>query len=254
MTVQHTPNLTQKYITKWLLLLSSLAKTQPYGMALHAASRAINNKWPCSLGRYDSTFRPYTHRILVTARFRGIDTRYKHSRRITDHTNGLYITINKNTFQQTQNTSPITVGSWQQGGKCLLSELSSSLRTQTVQHEPCSSKASRRVRTTLYRTWYAWNEGGLIVDACITSLETPLMECLPCLGQGGDASRVTLFPTPFPQSSTSLALPVCVGVVSSSRTTKSLTGGTQNTWASETVASVQYVPFPLVGSSAVEVL
>jgi len=45
---------------------------------------------------------------------------------------------------------------------------------------------------------------------------------------------------------------VCVGV-SSSHTTKSLIGGVQNTWASGMLASVQYVPFPPVGSSAVEV-
>ena len=91
------------------------------------------------------------------------------------------------------------------------------------------------------------------MGACIASLDTPLMECIPCLGQGGDASRVALSPTLRPQSSTSLALPVRVGVVSSSHTTKSLTGGVQNTWASETVASLQYVPFPPVRSSAVEV-
>jgi len=259
-----------------------------------------------------------------------------------------------------------------------LSLLGSSLRTQTVHMNQCSFKAVRRMRTTLYRICYAWNEGSPARFSRITPLGTPLMECIAYLGQGGDASRFVTSHTLRSQSTRMVALPVfssfravrpivpeehgkshkseyekkrqkeptcqvvykgivrdcyCsedigdnknktqeddtayyyrfskrkasrawvqfllrVGCVILSfllrvhkllwhvcflffctisrsllirncplrscaflfvvlpHTTKSLTGGVQNTWASETVASVQYVPFPLVGSSAVEVL
>jgi len=75
-------------------------------------------------------------------------------------------------------------------GHLTLSLLGSSLRTLTVPMNQCSFKASRRVRTTLYRICYAWNEGSPSGFSRITPLGTPLMECRAYLGQGGDASRV----------------------------------------------------------------
>ncbi len=75
-----------------------------------------------------------------------------------------------------------------------------------------------------------------------------------CQGRRAErADYVHVSQPPLSKHTTSLALPVRVGVVSSSHTTKSLIGGVQNTWASGMLASVQYVPFPPVGSSAVEV-
>ena len=160
-----------------------------------------------------------------------------------------------------------------------LSLLSYSPPSLLVPMNQCPFKASRRVRTTLYRVCYAWNEGGSRLAHALHRLRTPLMECRADLGQGGDASRVTIVPTPchnkyawllclfvlHPERETSIPRPlkynsflvvlvsvVRVGVILP-HTTKSLIGGVQNTWASGMLVSVQYVPFPPVGSSAVEV-
>jgi len=252
------PNVTP-YITKWLLLSSALSVLRVYEAALQAVSRTLSNNCPCSLGRYDCTFHPYSVQIAITAQYLSTYTLYHRTLSVAVYKNCLYLTINKNTFQRGRQAFIVTGGSWQQGGKTLLSELISSLRTLNVGMSKRSIEASRRVRTTLYRTWYAWNEGGISRTACITSLDTPLMECIPCLGQGGDASRVTPSPTLRPQSSPSLALPVRVGAASATwarnkytatikiqfssvvllsayvklgnqpHTTKSLTGGVLNT-------------------------
>jgi hypothetical protein len=212
-------------------------------------------------------------------------TSWRQARRLVQHspTHRKQQYLSLNSFRATRHTPNVQRkgrrddGSgcgWAFLGKRLLSELISSLRTLSVHMNQRSLKASRRVRTTLYRTWYAWNEGGISWTACITSLDTPLMECIPCLGQGGDASRVTLSPTLRPHQRTLRAVPAHVGVgfrnasnvsfrnvllkrnswsrnkysatiniqtvpsvlaslvlvAVQPRTTKSLTGGTQNTW------------------------
>ena len=113
-----------------------------------------------------------------------------------------------------------------------LSLLGSSLRTLSVPTNQRSVKASRRVRTTLYRVCYAWNEGSPVECSRITPLGTPLMECRADLGQGGDASRSEMFPTLRSQLSVFVTLPVRVGVVCP-HTTKSLTGGVLSTLAFE---------------------
>jgi len=57
----------------------------------------------------------------------------------------------------THHTRRWVLRSW---GKGTAERADSSFRTQTVPMNTRPIKASRRVRTTLYRTWYAWNEGG----------------------------------------------------------------------------------------------
>jgi len=133
-------------------------------------------------------------------------------------------------------------------GNLTLSLLGSSLRTLSVPMNQCPFKASRRVRTTLYRVCYAWNEGSPVGFSRITPLGTPLMECIADLGQGGDASRVHSSPTLCTLLISSLAswvrnkytapikihfvpsvLAPFVLVVVQPHTTKSLTGGVLRT-------------------------
>ena len=124
-----------------------------------------------------------------------------------------------------------------------LSLLGSSLRTLAVGMNLRPNKASRRVRTTLYRVCYAWKEGSPVGFSRITPLGTPLMESRAHLGQGGDASRIDTSTSPRTPRTILAALPARVGV-SSSHTTNSLIGGVQNTCPSETIGECRTVGVP----------
>ncbi len=118
-----------------------------------------------------------------------------------------------------------------------LSLLGSSSRTPTVHMNQRSFKASRRVRTTLMDHATLEGEGGPLGSHALHRLGLPLRSAKHGLSRWR-RKPCHQCPNPLPQQTSVVVLPVRVGVVSSSHTTKSLTGGVQNTWASGMLASV----------------
>ena len=122
-------------------------------------------------------------------------------------------------------------------GHITLSLLGSSSRPQTVPMNNCPPKASRRVRTTLIDHATLEGEGGPVGHHALHRLGLPLRSAKHGLSRWR-RKPCHQCPNPLPQQTSVVVLPVRVGVVSSSHTTKSLTGGVQNTWASGMLASV----------------
>jgi len=184
---RHTPHV-QRDITNGLYLSSLFALAHPYERALQAALHTICNAAFVAIRRCDSTFRQPNVRMTVSTRLRGMWQRREDTAAKSIITNGLYAPASTNTLTYR------CLRLWP-GATLTLSLLGSSLRPFTVPMNQRSGKASRRVRTTLYRIGYAWNEGSPGRFSRITPLGTPLMECIAYLGQGGDASRVASSPT-----------------------------------------------------------
>ena len=140
-------------ITKWLLPVPIRPKTHPYETALQAVLHAIHEKRPCFYRRYDRTSRRLSVPILVTTLLQGIPTHYQHRRRITDHKNGLIHRYKQKHVPQASTSVPTSGGVLATRGKAHAVRASFPLRTLSVPPSKRPFKASRRVRTTLYRVW-----------------------------------------------------------------------------------------------------
>ncbi len=115
-------------------------------------------------------------------------------------------------------------------GHITLSLLGSSSRPQTVPMNYCPSKASRRVRTTLIDHATLEGEGGPFGHHALHRLGLPLRSAKHGLSRWR-RKPYPIVPNPLFQQANVVALPVRVGV-SSSHTTKSLTGGVLSTCVS----------------------
>jgi len=151
----------------------------------------------------------------------------------------------------TQPTNVASLLEWP-GENLTLSLLGSSLRTLSVPMNQPPFKASRRVRTTLIQHGTLEVRGVPLGSHALHRLGLPSLHANHAVSRWRRKPCRTVL-IPLSQQTRVPALPVRVGVVPSSHTTKSLTGGVQNTSEYGTLASVQYVPFPLVWSGSVEV-
>ena len=109
-----------------------------------------------------------------------------------------------------------------------LSLLGSSSRTLTVPMNQRSFKASRRVRTTLIQHVTLEGEGGPAGSHALHRLGLPLRSAKHAVSRWRRKPCRNVL-NPLSQPARVPALPVRVGVVPSSHTTKSLTGGVLST-------------------------